>query len=182
MTGFEAAWDYLWFALRHEESNWLGFISARTFNPIDQLVLRAEDLIRPVNRGVERIVVKSAADLFVAMDAVTTERPSRIALVWLDVRMTETSPEPGVLASLVARMNEHRAAILRNPVGVVVSTTLRLFPSIATPAPDLWSVRSFAIDIDTEIPPDEPAVQTEVDLADNALRSLTSSGNWQAVT
>jgi tetratricopeptide (TPR) repeat protein len=177
VTAFEAAWDYLWFALRHEESNWLGFVSARTYNPIDQLVLRAEDFIRPLHRGVERIVVKSEADLFLAMNAVTTERPSRTALVWVDVRMSETSTGPGVLSLLVARMNEHRAAILRNPVGVVVSTTLRLFPSIATPAPDLWSVRSFAIDIDSEIPYDEPVVQTEVDLANDALSSLTGKAS-----
>jgi tetratricopeptide (TPR) repeat protein len=177
VTAFEAAWDYLWFALRHEESNWLGFVSARTYKPIDQLVLRAEDFIRPLQRGVERIIVKSVADLVLAMEAVTTQRPSRTALVWVDVRMTETSTEPGVLSLLVARMNEHRAAILRNPVGVVVSTTLRLFPSIATPAPDLWSVRSFAIDIDSEIPSNEPVAQMEVDLAIDALRSLAGTAS-----
>ncbi len=171
-TAFEAAWDYLWFALRHEESNWLGFVSAKSYLSIDQLILRAEDLIRPINREVERIVVTSVDDLSLAMSAVTTQRPSRIALVWLDVRTAETSAGQGVLGLLVARMNEHRAALLRNPIGVVVSTTQRLFPSIATPAPDLWSVRSFAIDIDSEMPGDAPASRTEADLANNALRSL----------
>ena len=176
-SGFESAWEYLWFSLSHDETSWLGFVSAKSFHPIDQLIQRAEDLVRPEGRAVERVIVKSDADIAVAMEVITSVRPPRIALVWIDVRMSETADSIPLLARLVSRMNEHRTSLLRGNRGVVLSTIRPLFVSIATPAPDLWSVRSFAIEIESEILSDEAAIQTEVDLANHALRSLAGSAS-----
>lgn len=141
MKNIELSWQRIKFHIEFSESFFVGFLFSEDIESVSLLKEHFQNNFMP-----QFILPKNTEELSITLLDLYTSQQEYPNLFWVDL-FSEIGLDWNARFNFIMRLNEHREKLKKLKCPLIIILPIDMKKQTRELAPDLWAIRSFAIEI-----------------------------------